>query len=632
MVLGDLHEQFSHRGSSWYWRQAFAISVHALTRRAAPDHPKPSGDFFMYTVIADVRYAWRALFKRPLLTGTVALTLALGLGANAAIFNFIDRLILRPYAFPDPDSIVMLSETGPGLDYRKESVSPANFLDWRAHTDAIAHLSALGWWDANLLADNDPERIQGSVVSAGFFEALGVRPALGRTFVHDDETWGRHRVAVLSHAIWQRRFGGDRSIVGRSVTIDGQPYQVVGVTPPRFAFPDGTDVWAPLALDPKTPPRRDARYLTVFGRLAEGRTIEDAQTQMSVLAGRLAHDYPEANRDHGVQVFTLAQGTMDPGLGPIIALWQASALVVLLIACANIANLLMARAAERRRETAVRLALGASRGRVVRELLTESLVLALTAVPAAIGFAWISLHFIRTSMPANILRFVPGFESLGIDLRLLGFTLGLAVFAACIFGILPALHAARSPVAGALKEGGRSATGRQLLRRAIVVAEMAIALPLLVTAGMGVLGTYRFLNGPQGYDPDGLLVMRLVLPERTYPDDNARRQFAVRALDAVRTVAGAEAAALANVLPAANGNSTRNVEVDGRPAADPRAQLSAANRLVTPDYFAVMKIPILRGRSFTAADREGAGEVAIVSDNMAKKFWAGDDPIGRRVK
>ena len=633
MVLGDLQEQIATHGAAWYWRQAVAIAAHALTRRAeSGGHPKPSGDFFMYTMLTDVRYAWRAIFKRPLLTGTVALTLAMGLGANAAIFNFVDRLILRPFAFPDPDSIVMLSESGPGLDYRKEAVSEANFLDWRGHSDAIDHLSAQAWWDANLLADNDPERIQGSHVTAGFFEALGVRAALGRVFVRDEETWGRHHVAVLSDAIWRRRFGADPAMVGRTVTLDGEPYQVIGVAARGFAFPDGTDVWAPLAHDPKTPPRRDSRYLTVFGRLATGRTLEDAQAQMSVLAGRLARDYPEANRDHGIEVYTLAKGTQDPGTGSMIALWQASALVVLLIACANIANLLMARAAERQRETAVRLALGASRGRVVRELLTESLVLALTAVPPAIFFAWISLYFIRTSMPANILRFVPGFESLGIDVRLVSFTLGLAVLTACIFGILPALQAARSSVAAALKEGGRSATGRQLLRRAIVVAEMSIALPLLVTAGMGVLGAYRFLNGPQGYDPDRLLVMRLVLPERVYPDETTQRQFTTRALDALRAVPGVEIAAISNVLPAANGNSTRSVEADGHPIADPRAQPSVASRLVTPDYFAMMRISIQRGRAFTAADREDSGKVAIVSENMAKKLWPGEDPIGRRVK
>ena len=341
--------------------------------------------------------------------------------------------------------------------------------------------------------------------------------------MRDDETFGRHHVVVLGDELWKRRFDGDPSIVGRAITIDGEPYQVIGVAPPRFAFPEGASLWAPLAFDPKTAPKRDSHYLTVIGRLAPGHTFEEAAIEMDVIATRLAQEYPDANRDRGVGVYTLTQGMMDEGLGPILSLWQASAFIVLLIACANIANLLLARAAERRRETAVRLALGASRGRVVRELLTESALLAMIAVPPALGFAWVALYFMRVSMPANIIRFVPGFESLGPDLRLLAFTLGLALATAVIFGILPALQAARSPVADALKEGGRSSTGRQFLRRGIVVAEMSIALPLLVAAGLGVMGTNRFLNGPQGYDPDGVLTMKIVLPERAYPDETARR-------------------------------------------------------------------------------------------------------------
>lgn len=580
----------------------------------------------------DVRYAWRSLFKRPLLTGAVAATLALGLGANAAIFNLIDRLVLRPFPFADPGKVVMLAETGHGIEYRKESASPANFLDWRAQADTLADLTAMGWWDANLLDRGEPERVQGFQVSAGYFDALGVRPALGRGFVRDDETVGRHRVVVLSDELWQRRFQGDPAIVGRAITIDSEPYQVIGVAPPRFAFPDGASLWAPLAFDGAAAAKRDSRYLTVIGRLAPGRTFEEASAQMNLLAARLAKDYPDANRDGGVRVYTLAQGMMDDGLGPILSLWQTSALIVLLIACANIANLLLARASERRRETAVRLALGASRSRVVRELLTESALLAMIAVPPALGFAWVALYFFRVAMPARITRFVPGLESLGPDLRLFAFTLGLALVTAAIFGILPALQSARSTVADALKEGGRSATGRQWLRRGIVVAEMSIALPLLVAAGLGVMGTNRFLNGPQGYDPDGLLTMKVVLPERAYPDAAARRQYVQRAVDAVAAVPGVEQAAIVNNLPASGGNASRVLDIDGHPALDPNDRPWADYRTITPGYFTAMRIPLRRGRGFTTADREGAGLVAVVSDAMATRYWPGEDPIGRRVR
>ena len=633
MVLGDLEEQLPSRGRAWYWSEALSIAAHAMLRRAHPADPiRRRGDFFMSILLKDIRYSWRSMIRRPLLTATIAMTLALGLGANAAIFNLIDRLVLRPYSFADADRIVMLAETGPDVDYRKESVSPANFLDWRAGADTITHLSGFGWWDANLSERDNPERIQGFQVSAGFFDALGMRPALGRTFVKDDETFGRHHVVVLSDTLWKRRFGSDPSIVGRAIAVDGLPYQVVGVMAPRFSFPDGAEIWTPLSFDPKTAPRRDDRYLTVIGRLQPDRTLEDAQSQLGVIGARLARDYPDANRDRGVSVYTLSQGMMDVGLGPILSLWQVSALIVLLIACANIANLLLARAAERRREIAVRLALGANRGRIVCELLTESLMFALVAVPPAIAVAWISLRAMRSGMPAALIRFVPGWESLGVDYRLLGFVIGLAILTGCVFGVLPAFQASGSRVSDALKEGGRSMTGRQLLRRGLVVAQISIALPLLVTAGLGVIGTHRFLNGPQGYDPDNLLTMRVVLPERSYPDVARRRQFVEQSLASLASVPDVTHVAIINTIPSSGSNSSRPIEIDGHPPADPKNLPIVDNRVATADYFAAMKIPLVRGRGFTSADRHDAAPVAIVSESMAAKFWPGEDPIGRRLK
>ncbi len=586
----------------------------------------------MFTLMKDVQYSWRSLFKRPLLTLTVTVTLALGLGANAAIFNVIDRLLLRPYPLEDPDAVVLLSETGPRLEFKKEAVSPANFYDWRTEIQTLTSLSAFQWWDANLVHGSEPERLPGFQTTSGFFEALQVKPALGRTFVRDDETFGRHHVAIISDALWKRRFDADPSIVGRAIVIDGVPHQVVGVMPPRFSFPDGCQIWAPIAFDPKTPPRRDNRSFTAIGRLNAGKTIEDAQSEISVLAARLAREYPDANRDHGVHVYTLTRGMMDEGTGPMLSLWQASAFVVLLIACANIANLLLARAAERRRETGVRLALGASRSRIIRESLTESALLALVAVPPALGFAWLSLYAIRISMPANILRFVPGFESLGPDVRLVSFTLGLALLTACVFGLLPALQAATASVSETLKEGGRTSTGRHRLRKAIVIAEIAIALPLLVAAGLGVLGTRRFLSGPQGYDPDGLLTMKVVLPEREYPDDASRKQFVVKALDALHSIGGVQLAALVNNMPTSGSNASRTIEIEGHPEPDARNLPSVDYRTASDEYFSTLRIPIRRGRPFNSADRENGAPVVIVSESMARKFWPNEDPVGRRLK
>ena len=632
MVVGDLREELPRHGRLWYIRQAISIAAHAVARpRSATAEASRSGDFFMRTLAKDVKYAWRSLMKRPLLTLTVALTLGLGLGANAAIFNLIDRLVLRPYPLEDPDRVVLFSETGPTELYKKESVAPANFYDWRSAMTTIEFTSAYAYWDANIVERNQPERLQGDFVTAGFFEALSVRPALGRTFVHDDETFGRHHVVIISDRLWRRRFDADPSVVGRRVLVDGGPVEVIGVMPPRFNFPEGCDIWSPLSFDPKTPPPRGIRFLTVIGRLKSGKTLEDAQAESGVIAARLATEYKE-DRDFGVRAYTLTTGMLDEGTGPILSLWQVSAFVVLLIACANIANLLLARAGERRRETAVRLAIGAGRGDIVRELLTESTLLALVSVPGAIGFAWVSLYALRSTMPANIIRFVPGFESLGPDFRLVGFTIGLALLTAIVFGLLPALQAGRARVADTLKEGGRTATGRQLLRRTLVVAEIAIALPLLVAAGLGALGTRQFLSGPQGYDPDGVLTMKLVLPDRAYPDAASQRLFVDKALAAIQPIAGVGTVSIVNNPPASGGAATRRVDIDGHPAVDPTRLPSVDMRAVTPGYFSTMRIPIVRGRDFTTADREANAPVAIVSESMARKFWPNEDPIGRRLR
>ena len=630
MVAGDLDEAGRGRSEVWYLRQAIAIARHAVLRRNPAVRSR--GVSYVRTTATDLRIAARALSKRPALTLAIAATLGLGLGANAAIFNLIDRLILRPFPFPDPDRVVMLAEAGPGLEYRKGSVSPANFHDWRQRADAIDALTASTWWDANLTDRGNPERIQGAQVTSGFFDAVRVRPALGRGFVNDDETFGRDHVVVISDQLWERRFGRDPGVLGRRMLVDGVPYDVIGVMPARFAFPDGAAIWAPLAFDPAKPLSRTNRYLTVIGRLAPGRALEQAAAQMNAIATELAKEYPDADRDHGVQTMTLARGMMDVGIGPIMALWQASAFIVLLIACANIASLLLARASERKREIGVRLALGASRGRILRELLTESLVLAVAAVPAAIGFSWLFLWAMRAAMPADIVRFVPGWESLGPDFRMLWFTLMLAASAAVLFGSLPALQATRCRVAETLKDGGRTATGRHLLRRAVIMAEIAIALPLLVAAGRGVIGTNRFLNGPQGYNPDGVLTMKLVLPQRTYGDDAARRDFADRALDSLDAVAGVERTAVVNLPPAVGSNTSRSIEIDGHPYRDAQNPPSVDDRLVSAGYFETLQIPIVRGRGLSPADREHAQPVAVVSDAMARRFWPGEDPIGRRVR
>jgi putative ABC transport system permease protein len=650
-VVGDLHEEHGQRAAVsplraalWYFGEVFRLAARysgrAVWRRIQVARrplrgAESRGDSLMRTLGVEIRYAIRSLLQRPALSATVVLTLSLGIGANAAVFAMFDALVLRPFTFPDVDRIVLVSDMSRDSIDRRASSSPANFLDWKSQTDSLEWLSAFQWWDVNLVGRDEPERVQGFFVSADFFRALGIQPALGRTFIPEEETFGRHRRAVIGHGLWQRRFGGASAIVGQTVTLDGEAYDVVGVAPAGFDFPMGAQVWAPLAFDAKAMAARNNRYLTVIGRLAPERSLEDARAQLAVVAQRLERQYPDANRDRSVRVHTLTDGMLDPGLKPILGLWQAAALFVLVIGCTNVMNLLLAKGAERQRDIAVRLAIGASRSRVVRELLIEAVMLAAAAIPPTAVIAWVSLEALKTSMPEKIARFVPGWTSVQVDLRVLGVMALIAIGAAVLFGMIPALQSTRPQLVDTLKEGGRSATSgpsRQRIRRALVVGEISLALPLLVASGMGALGAQRFLYGPQGYEPDGLLTMQVALPDALYPENQARRNFADRVLERVRAVPGVQTAAIVNIMPAHSNNSSRSIELEGKPAADPASVPTVDFRSGTPDMFATLGIPIHRGRGFTTADTSATQQVVILSRSLAQQYWPDEDPLGRRVR
>jgi putative ABC transport system permease protein len=370
-------------------------------------------------------------------------------------------------------------------------------------------------------------------------------------------------------------------------------------------------------------------------KLADGKTIEDAKAEMAVVATRLEQQHPDTNRSRGARVMSVTAGMLDEGMKPILSLWQASAGFVLLIACANIASLLLARGAERQREMALRVALGASRMRIVRQLLIESLVLALSAVPAAIAVAWVGITLIRINLPARIVRFVDGWSGLDVDLRLIAFTAVLAGITTVIFGLIPALQASRPQLGETLKEGGRSSTGgrrRQWLRRGLVVAEIALALPLLVASGLAALGTQRFLHGSQGYDSEGILTMRAVLPEAKYAEPESRLRFVEGVLANLSALPGVERIAVSNVIPSGNNNSSRAIEVEGQPVVDRANPPIVDYRAVTPDYFDTLRIPLVKGRGFTTADGPHTQPVVVVSESMAARYFPGQDAIGRRIR
>jgi len=565
----------------------------------------------------------------------VIVTLALGLGANAATFGMVDALLLRPFTIPNVERLVVLSELSADAPYPQEAVAPGNYVDLRRDPPAaISRMTTVGWGDVNLSGSDRPERVQGSRVGADFFSMLGVTPAEGRFFSAADETIGAPHAVVMSDSLWKRRFGGAADLVGSTIRLGGEPYTVIGRTPASFDFPNGSDLWTPTILSAEDQKDRTSKYLTVVGELAPGATLDQAQAQLSVQYQRLKDLDPDANRNFTLKVNTFTKAMVDFGLPTVLGLWQAAALLLLLIAGTNIANLLLARGAERQRELAVRLAIGAGRWRIVRQMLVESLVLAAAAVPAALFVAWGSIALLRGLMPAELIRFVAGWTTMGVTPRVALVTAAAALVTALLFGVLPALQSSKPELTSSLKDGGRSATAglsRSRLRRGLVVAEVAIALPLLIASGLAAVAGHRMASGPQGYDPDNVVKLRLELPEPSYPDLDSRRLFTERLLDEAQRVPGVTHVATTTVAPAASSNQRRQVVVDGRPE-DPNGPRWINFRGVTAGLFDVLKIPIVEGRAITAQDRQGTQPVAVVSRSLAELYWPGQSPIGQRVK
>jgi putative ABC transport system permease protein len=647
-ILGDLHEEHAararvspRRASRWYWAQAVGLAARYAMRsrksaRTSGDDRGRKGETMAY-VLQDARFAVRGMWKRPGLAILAVGTLAVGVAANAAIFSALDALLLRPLSFPNVARLVRVWETVPGADaYDTDNVAPGNFRDWESQSAGVLeNMVALRWWDATLRGGEGAERVQGYRVSPRFFETLGIVPQAGRAFLSEEGRPGSDRRVVLGHDLWQRSFGGDPGVVGRTLSVDGEPQVVVGIAPRGFHFPDGAEIWAPLVLPPVGTASRDAHELSAIGRLAPGHSVEDAARMMTLVAQRLQRGHPATNAGRGVAVERVSKGYEDPGIRPLLALWQIAAVLVLIIACINVANLMLARGAERGREMAVRLALGAGRGRILRQFLTEGLVTSLLAVLASLPLSSLAAREIRQNMPADIVRFLPGWDHIALDGRSFAFSLALGVLATLFFTLVPALRASRGGLVDALKEGGRSATAgsaRQRGRNVLVVAQVAGALTLVVVAGLAVKSSRDFLSGPQGYDPEHLLTLRITLPETRYREPDARRVFARSVEDRLSALPGVTGAAFANVLPGRPGNASRPIQVEGEPAPDRSNPPAVDLRTVSPGYFDTLRLPILAGRSLGPADDEKSLPVAVVSRALGERYWPGRDPIGRRFR
>src|SRR5262245_2422365 len=590
----------------------------------------------MQTLWQDLRYGARMLLKKPGFTTIAVITLALGIGANTAIFSLTNALVLRPFDFPDLDRLVSVFGTMPTQGGNLSGIAPADFADLRRQQTVFADMAASRWSNSNLTGAGEPERVRNVEVTASFFRLLGEEAALGRTFLHEEERAGAGQVAVLSYGLWQRRFGADPKIVGETISLDEKAYTVIGVMPERFDFPKPVELWTPLALDKESWNERRWQSLSVVARLKDGVEPAQANAEVETLARRLAEQYPQTNAGRGATARLLSRTANGQYNEVFLNLLMAATGFVLLIACVNIANMQLARASSRSRELAVRAALGARRLALARQLLTESLLLSLLGGVCGLLVSFWFLDYIRGGIPLDQVRYISGWEQFRVNYRVMIFALVVSMASGVVFGLFPALQSSRPNLNEALKEGGRSdgaGAGRQRLRKALIVAEVALALVLLVGAGLMVKGFARLTEKQhQGFDPRHVLTLRATLPPSRFAEGRQIAAFHRQAQERLSALPGVESASSASFLPGSNDWDSIEFQIDGRPAPPPGQEREITYQKAGADYFRTVRIPIVKGRAFSANDVDGAPRVAVISETLARRYFPNEDPIGRRVK
>ena len=598
------------------------------------------------TLWQDIKYGARMLLKNPGVTIIVIIALALGIGANTAIFSVVNSVLLRPLPYEESERLVFLNEKSPVLD--EMSISYPNFTDWRNHNQTFEKMAVHNRGSYNLTGAGDAERIATGQVSADLFSVLRVNAQHGRVFTNDEDKPGGTPVVVLSHGLWQRRFGGQTSILNQAITLNSKSYTVIGIMPETFLYPSRVEMWVPvgqLSDQPSWQSRGNHPGLYGVARLKPGVTFEQAQADMNNIAVNLEKQYPDTNTSNGVRMRSLMEIFV---VDVRRILWFIFAVVgaVLLIACANIANLLLARATARRKEMAIRTAVGASRWRIARQLLTESILVSMIGGAIGLFLAYWGVQLILYMSPTAI----PRSREIGLDWLVLIFTIGVSFVTGILFGLIPAIQAGEVDVNETLKETGRSTTGRSWLRSALVVGEVATTLVVLIFAGLMIRSFYKLQQVNPGFSHDRLTSFSVSLPEKKYPNEEARGSFYTRLLENIRALPGVESAAAASGLPLGNNGWQTSFVVDGQPVP-PRDQIPLMEAcLVTPDYFKAMNIPVLRGRVFTDRDdrshlagrdlskmNENERSVAalnsiVIDEDFAKRHWPNEDPVGKRVR
>lgn len=582
----------------------------------------------------DLRYAVRLLRKNPGFTFVAVLTLALGIGANTKIFSTVDALLLHPFSFPNQQRLLVLWEQNLAVGTMRGSVAPGNFTDWREQNKACEQLIAIDQMSFDLTDGAHPERFRGYGVTRGFFDVLGVKAASGRTFLPEESEPGHEQVVVLKHSFWQQHLGGDQHIVGKTITLNRKSFTVVGVMPADFNYPyNEGEMWTPLVFDREEQHNRENHYLRVIGLLNPGVSVAQAQADLHGIAKRAQQQFPETNSGRDVSVVTLTDDAVR-GARTGVPVAMGAVVFVLLIACANVANLLLVRAASRQRETAVRLALGASRARLIRQALTESAMLGLLGGALGLFVSVWAIQALSHGIPEGFSKFIPGWSRLGINFTVLAFTFGVSVLAGTLAGLAPVWYSTRTNLNEALKAGGRSDSGKSghnRLRSVLVVSEVALSLVLLIGAGLMVRSFVEMLRADLGIKPENVLAMEISLPQESYEDKNKRLDFYQQLLGRVESLPGVMKTGAVNIVPFSSSNNSNTFQIVGRPPFRKGEEPFVGVRVATPGYFDAIGTALRRGRLFTAQDDMKAGRVTLVNETFAKRFLPGQQPIGQRL-
>jgi len=585
----------------------------------------------MHNLLQDLRYGARSLLARPGFTLAAVVALALGIGANTAIFSIVHTILMRPLPYDAPDRLVMVWESWPQLNLPRASLSVPSYMEYRDHVDAFENVAAAMTWSANLTGSGEPERVQGARVTANFLKTIGVTVASGRDFLAEEDRPGAERVVVLTDGLWRRRYGADPGLVGSTVSLNGETHTVVGILPPGFAFFRPVDLFRPIAFTPEqaAPSNHGYGYLMGVARLKPGVSLAAATAEIEATAARLRDEFYEPGWTVGLNPL-IEQVAGD--VRPMLYILMAAVGCLLLIACANVANLVLARGTARQKEMAVRAALGAGRARIVRQLMTESVLLALVGGAAGILVGFWGLRALLAAVPGQQMQAVLSGRSIGLDRTVMLFTLGVSVLTGLLFGLAPAFAAARPDLSGMLKEGGREgAGGRHRILGVFVVSQVAIAMVLLVGAGLLIRSMGRLRAVDPGFRAESLLTLRLSLPEARYADPAQMNGFYDALLPRLAALPGAASAAAISNLPMGGDNASGSFQIEKRPVADGQPGPHGDSHYVSAGYFETMGIALAKGRLFDARDG-AAGEPSIIVDQvLADRVFPGEDPIGHRI-